>query len=256
MSLTLSALSVRIDQKTVVKSVSLTIKPGECHVLLGPNGSGKTSLAYGLAGHPQYQMSVSRSGQAKLDGLSLIDLPVEERAKAGLFMAFQHPVEVPGVTVWTFLRSAVAANSGRDRVKNLVAFRRELENLAGQVGLPASFLDRGLNEGMSGGEKKRMELLQLMTLAPKYAVLDETDSGLDIDAIKRVAEIISQVKKTHRTGILVITHYQKLARLLKPDKTHIMVAGRIVAEGGLELVDQVESAGYGPWQQHQKGSKS
>ncbi len=248
MSLNLAQLSVSVAEKPVVKSASLVIRAGECHVLLGPNGSGKTSLAYALSGHPNYQLTLGRAGKFQLDGQNMAQTPVEDRAKAGLFMAFQHPVEIPGVTVWTFLRSAVEASQGRTQTKDVVAFRRGMEALATKVGLPIEFLDRGLNEGMSGGEKKRMELLQLMALKPKYAILDETDSGLDIDAINRVAGIISWVKTSYKTGVLVITHYQKLARLLKPDKTHIMVGGRLVAEGGLELVEQVETKGYAPWQ--------
>lgn len=247
MSLKITGVSVWVKDKQVVQDISLEIKPGECHVLLGPNGSGKSSLALGLMGHPDYAIKLKSGGEVKIDNQKLLDKSVEERAKMGLFVAFQSPVEIAGVSVWSFLRAAAGLRFGQEAVADVVAFRQLLESQAARVGLPISFLDRGLNEGMSGGEKKRMELLQMMVLKPKYVILDETDSGLDIDAIKNVASIVQEVINAQKTGVLVITHYQKLAKLLKPDFVHILVDGRIQQSGKVQLIDQVEKEGYSSW---------
>ncbi len=210
---------------------------------MGPNGSGKTSLAYGLAGHPDY--TTTPQSKLTLDGHDLISLSPSQRAKAGLFLAFQYPVAIPGVSVQNFLKLAFdTLHPGDKSFPSVLAFRKHLQDQAKLLGVKPTLLSRSLNDGFSGGEKKRLELLQLLVLRPKYAILDETDSGLDIDSIKLVAHVITTLVKTHHTGIILITHYQRLLEHLKPDFIHVLLKGRVVKTGGPELVNQLEHGGY------------
>lgn len=241
MSLQLANIHVKIKDQEVVRGLDLVIKPGEIHALMGPNGSGKSSLAYSLAGHPEYQLLRKKDSQFSLDQKELWSLSADDRAKLGLFLAFQYPVEIPGVKVESFLRESY-------RLKHpeisALEFRQLLTNLAQKLQLKPDLIKRNLNEGFSGGEKKRLEILQLALLAPQYAILDETDSGLDIDAIKQVAMGVKQVVSKNKTGVLVITHYQRILDYLKPDFVHVMVMGKIVKSGGRELVAELEKNGY------------
>lgn len=240
-------LSVVVEDKQVVNQFSLELKPAECHVLMGPNGSGKSSLANALAGHPQYQVT---HGTVILGNLDLLTLSPDERALQGLMLAFQNPIEVPGLKVWQFLWQAYQQHFAQKRpnqgkkITKALEFIQYLEQLMKQVGLPPEMLKRGLNEGFSGGEKKRLELLQLLTLEPRVAILDETDSGLDLDAIKIVGKVIAQLQKKYQTACLVITHYQRLLANIKPDKLHILINGQVVRTGGAELVKEIEQSGY------------
>jgi Fe-S cluster assembly ATP-binding protein len=232
-------LHVSVDDKPILTGVSLTIKAGETHAIMGPNGSGKSTLAYSLAGHPKYTVT---GGTVTLDGADVLAMSVDERARAGLFLAMQYPVEVPGVTVSNFLRTAVTAVRGeapalRHWVKEQKAAMAALE-------MDPAFAQRNVNEGFSGGEKKRHEVLQLELLRPKIAILDETDSGLDVDALRVVSEGVNRVRATGETGTLLITHYTRILRYIQPDFVHVFVGGRIVEEGGKELADELEAHGY------------
>ncbi|MFZ5869285.1 MAG: Fe-S cluster assembly ATPase SufC [Actinomycetota bacterium] len=225
--------------KEILKGVNLTVRQGETHAIMGPNGSGKSTLAYAVAGHPKYTVT---SGAVTLDGEDVLAMAVDERARAGLFLAMQYPVEVPGVTVSNFLRTAKTAIDGqapslRHWVKDV---RTAMENLR----MDPSFAERNVNEGFSGGEKKRHEVLQLELLEPKVAILDETDSGLDIDALKIVSEGVNRVRATGEVGVLLITHYTRILRYIRPDFVHVFVDGRIVEEGGPELAERLEAEGY------------
>jgi Fe-S cluster assembly ATP-binding protein len=244
--LSIENLHVAIDGKEILKGVDLTIRQGEVHALMGPNGSGKSTLSYALMGHPNYEVS---EGSVKLDGQDLLGLEADERAKAGLFLAFQYPTSIPGVTVANFLRHAVTnvRNPGRKEGEDLISmrdFRKELRAMMDELGMDPDFARRYLNEGFSGGEKKRAEVLQLAMLRPSFAILDETDSGLDIDAVRLVSEGINQVAERNGTGVLVITHYQRILNYIKPGFVHILFGGRIVESGGPELVDVLEREGY------------
>ncbi|NCN51233.1 MAG: Fe-S cluster assembly ATPase SufC [Candidatus Pacebacteria bacterium] len=245
--LELTNLHVSIEEKEILKGISLSVKPGEIHAIMGPNGSGKSTTAATLAGHPTYSVT---SGDMLLDGESLLEKSPDERAQMGLFLAFQYPVEVPGVKVQNFLRHAHQARFA-DEPKKLFAkvidFRKHLKALAAELQINPELLTRGLNEGFSGGEKKQLEILQMAVLEPKYAILDETDSGLDIDAIKKVSAGVVKVAKKHGTGVLVITHYKRILEFLKPGFVHVMVKGKIVKNGGPELVDTLEAEGYKDW---------
>ncbi len=244
-------LQVAVADKPVVNGVSLTVKPGELHVIMGPNGSGKSSMAAALAGHPEYSV---QGGSITLDGVKLDDSSPDERANAGLFMAFQYPIEIPGVSVQNFLRHAHQARlaSQPDKtVEKSREFRAYVAQLAQQLHVSPSLLTRGLNEGFSGGEKKRLEILQMAVLEPKYAILDETDSGLDIDAVRHVAAGIEFVRKQFKTGMLVITHYRRILQYLKVDKVHVMVQGKIVESGEHALVEELEAHGYAHWIQEE-----
>jgi Fe-S cluster assembly ATP-binding protein len=246
-SLLIDNLHVSIEKKNIVKGVSLKIKPGEVHVVMGPNGSGKSTLAHTLAGHPAYNVTL---GEVELDYQNILTMSPDERSQAGLFLAFQYPVEIPGVKVQNFLRQAYQARFKDDKKKqfsSVLAFRKYLEKLAQELKVNPELLRRGLNEGFSGGEKKRLEILQMAVLEPKFAVLDETDSGLDIDAIKIVAAGIKQNIKKYQTGVLLITHYQRILDYIKPDFVHVMVGGKIVKNGNGQLVKQLEQDGYGKW---------
>lgn len=243
-SLLISNLKVSVEEKAILKGVSLEIQPGEIHAIMGPNGSGKSTLANTLAGHPLYEIT---SGSIILAGKELLKKSPDERANLGLFLAFQYPAEVAGVRVQNFLKAAYDqrfANHPEKKFSSVLEFRRYLEKLAIELGIGRELLSRGLNQGFSGGEKKRLEILQMALLEPKFAILDETDSGLDVDAIKAVAAGIKQVVEKHRTGILVITHYQRILSQLSPDIVHIMKEGAIVATGDKHLVSQVEKKGY------------
>ena len=225
--------------KEILKGVNLTINPGEVHAIMGPNGSGKSTLAYALAGHPKYEIT---SGSVTLDGTDLAELSVDERARAGLFLAMQYPVEVPGVSMSNFLRTAKTAIDGEaPKVRTWV---KEVNQAMGDLGLDSSFSARSLNEGFSGGEKKRAEIVQLQLLNPKYAILDETDSGLDIDALRVVADGVNRYTAQGDRGVLLITHYTRILNYIKPDFVHVYVDGRVVTEGGPELAAKLEETGY------------
>jgi Fe-S cluster assembly ATP-binding protein len=225
--------------KAILKGVDLTIRPGEIHAIMGPNGSGKSTLAYSLAGHPKYTIT---SGSVTLDGQELTTLSVDQRAKAGLFLAMQYPVEVPGVSVANFLRTAKTALDGE--APRLRGWVKEVNAALARLQLDAEFSGRSINEGFSGGEKKRHEIVQLELLNPKYAVLDETDSGLDIDALRIVSEGVNRYAEQGDRGVLLITHYTRILRYIDPDFVHVFVDGRIAEEGGRELADQLEESGY------------
>ncbi|GII65906.1 ABC transporter ATP-binding protein [Sphaerisporangium krabiense] len=232
-------LHVAVEDKEILRGVDLTVRSGETHALMGPNGSGKSTLAYAIAGHPKYTVT---SGTVTLDGEDVLSLGVDERARAGLFLAMQYPVEVPGVSVSNFLRSAVTAVRGE--APKLRLFTKELKEGMDALSIDSSFAQRNLNEGFSGGEKKRHEILQLELLKPKIAILDETDSGLDVDALRVVSEGVNRFRSSGETGVLLITHYTRILRYVKPDFVHVFAGGRIVEEGGPELADKLESEGY------------
>src|SRR2546423_10818293 len=235
-------LHVSVEDREILRGVDLTVRAGETHAVMGPNGSGKSTLAYAIAGHPRYTVT---QGSITFDGQDVLAMKVDERARAGLFLAMQYPVEVPGVSVTNFLRTAVTAVTGeapklRTWVKDLnVAFER--------LAIDNSFKERSVNEGLSGGEKKRLEVLQLELLKPKVAILDETDSGLDVDALKVVAAGVNRVRDSGTTGTLLITHYTRILRYIQPDYVHVFVGGRFVEEGGPELADTLEAEGYDKW---------
>ena len=232
-------IHVEVEGKEVVKGVSLQMKKGEKHALMGPNGSGKSSLANALAGHPNYSIT---SGKAFLNGQDLLQMDATHRARAGLFLAFQYPLAIPGVTVANFLRSAMKAKFGGEE-SVLRDFRRELKEKLGMLDIEEAFATRYVNDGFSGGEKKRLEILQMAMLKPLVSILDETDSGLDIDALKIVSEGIN-TSHTNENAVLLVTHYQRILNYVKPDIVHVMIDGRIVRSGGPELAHQLEDQGY------------
>ncbi|GAB2589178.1 ABC transporter ATP-binding protein [Paractinoplanes abujensis] len=235
-------VSVKLPEgelKPILAGVDLTVKSGETHAIMGPNGSGKSTLAYSIAGHPRYEIT---GGTVTLDGDNVLDMTVDERARAGLFLAMQYPVEVPGVSVANFLRTAKTAVDGE--APKLRTWAGELRTAMEKLQMDPSFAQRNVNEGFSGGEKKRHEIMQLELLKPKMAILDETDSGLDIDALRIVSEGVNRVRESGETGLLLITHYTRILRYIKPDFVHVFVAGKIVQEGGPELAEQLEAEGY------------
>lgn len=223
----------------ILKGVNLTIESGESHAIMGPNGSGKSTLSYVIAGHPSYEVT---SGSITLDGENVLEMSVDERARAGLFLAMQYPVEVPGVSTANFLRSAASAVRGE--APRLRAWIKEVREEMNLLGIDPAFNERAVNEGFSGGEKKRMEILQLSLLKPKFAILDETDSGLDIDALKVVSAGINRYQSENNGGILLITHYTRILRYVKPDVVHVFANGQVVKTGGPELADELEENGY------------
>jgi len=227
------------ERKPILAGVDLTVRAGETHAIMGPNGSGKSTLAYSLAGHPKYLVT---GGSVTLDGQDVLAMSVDERARAGLFLAMQYPVEVPGVSVANFLRTARTAIDGE--APKLRTWMGELRGAMERLQMDPAFAQRNVNEGFSGGEKKRHEIVQLELLRPRVAVLDETDSGLDIDALRVVSEGINRVRETGSTGLLLITHYTRILRYVRPDFVHVFVGGRIVEQGGPELADQLEAEGY------------
>ena len=225
--------------KPILRGVDLTVASGETHAIMGPNGSGKSTLAYSLAGHPKYQVT---SGTVTLDGEDVLAMSVDERARAGMFLAMQYPVEVPGVSVSNFLRTAKTAISGE--APALRHWIKDVRTAMDRLRMDPTFANRNVNEGFSGGEKKRHEILQMELLAPKFAILDETDSGLDVDALRVVSEGVNRVRESGEVGVLLITHYTRILRYIEPDYVHVFVDGRIAEEGGPELADRLESEGY------------
>ncbi|SER48597.1 Fe-S cluster assembly ATPase SufC [Corynebacterium cystitidis] len=223
----------------ILKGVNLTVKSGETHAIMGPNGSGKSTLAYALAGHPRYEIT---EGEVLMDGQNLLELEVDERARAGLFLAMQYPTEVPGVSSSNFMRSAVTAVRGE--APKLREWVKELNGQRDALQIDKSFGERSINEGFSGGEKKRHEVLQLGLLKPKFAVMDETDSGLDVDALRIVSDGINNYQEETNGGIVMITHYKRILNYVKPDYVHVFANGQIVKTGGAELADQLEADGY------------
>ncbi|GAA4986374.1 Fe-S cluster assembly ATPase SufC [Kineococcus glutinatus] len=227
------------SSKEILRGVDLTIRSGETHAIMGPNGSGKSTLAYSIAGHPKYTVT---GGSVTLDGADVLEMSVDERARAGLFLAMQYPVEVPGVTVSNFLRTAKTAVDGE--APKLRTWVKEVRTAMEGLRMDASFAERNVNEGFSGGEKKRHEILQLELLKPKFAILDETDSGLDVDALKVVSEGVNRVRQATDVGVLLITHYTRILRYITPDFVHVFVDGRVAEQGGPELADVLEESGY------------
>ncbi|HEX5523562.1 MAG TPA: Fe-S cluster assembly ATPase SufC [Pedococcus sp.] len=242
-TLEIRGLTVTVDTdngvKEILRGVDLTVKSGETHAIMGPNGSGKSTLAYSIAGHPKYSIT---GGTVTLDGEDVLAMKVDERARAGLFLAMQYPVEVPGVTVSNFLRTAKTAVDGE--APKLRTWIKDVKEAMGNLRMDPAFAERNVNEGFSGGEKKRHEILQMELLKPKIAILDETDSGLDVDALRIVSEGVNRAKENTEVGVLLITHYTRILRYIKPDFVHVFVDGRIVEEGGPELADRLEAEGY------------
>ena len=225
--------------KPILKGVNLTIKSGETHAIMGPNGSGKSTLAYALSGHPRYEIT---EGEVLLDGENILEMEVDERAQAGLFLAMQYPTEVPGVSSSNFMRSAVSAVRGE--APKLREWVKEVNEAREALSIDKSFGERSVNEGFSGGEKKRHEVLQLGLLKPKFAIMDETDSGLDVDALRIVSDGINRYQDETNGGIMMITHYKRILNYVNPDFVHVFAKGRIVETGGAELADTLESSGY------------
>ena len=234
-------VSVNTDQgpKQILRGVDLTISSGETHAVMGPNGSGKSTLAYSVAGHPKYEIT---DGEILLDGANVLEMSVDERARAGLFLAMQYPVEVPGVSVSNFLRTAKTAISGE--APALREWVGDLKTAMKNLRMDSDFTERNVNEGFSGGEKKRHEILQLELLKPRIAILDETDSGLDVDALKIVSEGVNRAKANTDLGVLLITHYTRILRYIRPDFVHVFVAGKVAEQGGPELAERLEAEGY------------
>lgn len=260
-TLTIKNLHVTADGKEIIKGVSLTIKSGEVHAIMGPNGSGKSTLCNALMGHPKYTIT---AGEIYIDKIRINDLGADRRAQLGLFLSPQHPAEIPGVTYTNFLRQAknairaaqnVAQNASRNAARttsqratlpplSIADFMKLFKEKMGLLKMPPDIMKRAVNEGFSGGEKKRAEILQMAVLEPKFALLDETDSGLDVDALKTVAAGVHAVAKATGCGVLIITHYQRILNYLKPDTVHILADGKIIKSGALELVEEVEASGY------------
>src|SRR5678815_5019877 len=238
--LVIQDLHVSIEDQEIIRGLSLTVPKGEVHAIMGPNGSGKSTLAKVLAGHPDY---VVTAGTVTMDGVNVLELEVDQRARSGLFMAFQYPSEIPGATIANFLRAAVQARLPEGEELEATDYYARLYKEMDSLEMDRSFTSRSVNEGFSGGEKKRIEILQMAMLDPKYAVLDETDSGLDIDALKVVAHGVNSVRGP-KLGVLLITHYQRLLNYIIPDHVHVMVKGRIELSGGKDLALQLEEKGY------------
>lgn len=238
--LVIKNLRAKIEDKEILKGLNLEIKGGEVHAIMGPNGTGKSTLASTLMGHPKYEVT---EGSVTLNGDDVLEMAVDERARAGLFLAMQYPSEISGVTNTDFLRSAINARRGEGNEISLMKFIRELDKKMATLEMDEAFAHRYLNEGFSGGEKKRNEILQMMMLEPSLCILDEIDSGLDIDALKVVANGVNEMRSAER-GFLIITHYQRLLNYIKPDFVHVMMQGRIVKSGGPELAERLEAEGY------------
>jgi len=236
----ISGLKAQIEGKEILKGIDLKIQGGEIHAIMGPNGTGKSTLASALMGHPKYEVT---DGEVTLNGEDVLEMAVDERARAGLFLAMQYPSEITGVTNADFLRSAINARRGEGNEISLIKFVRLMEGKMKTLEMNPEFMHRYLNEGFSGGEKKRNEILQMMMLEPNLVILDEIDSGLDIDALKIVAEGVNAMRAEDR-GFLIITHYQRLLNYVKPDFVHVMMQGRIVKSGGPELAERLEAEGY------------
>ncbi|HAE90177.1 MAG TPA: Fe-S cluster assembly ATPase SufC [Idiomarina sp.] len=252
--LTIKDLHARVEEKTIIKGLNLEIKPGEVHAIMGPNGAGKSTLGYVLSGRDGYEVE---QGEVNFNGANLLDMEVEERAQAGLFLAFQYPVEIPGVSNMEFMKESVNAMRkarGEDELSS-AEFLKKAKEACKQVNLPLDFLKRGVNEGFSGGEKKRNEIMQLIMLEPKLAILDESDSGLDVDALQVVANGVNSQRDGERSFI-VVTHYQRLLDFIEPDYVHILAQGKIVKSGGPELAKEVEASGYAWLGQADEGEKA
>ncbi|HHN4786871.1 TPA: Fe-S cluster assembly ATPase SufC [Staphylococcus aureus] len=248
-TLEIKDLHVSIEDKEILKGVNLTINTDEIHAIMGPNGTGKSTLSSAIMGHPSYEVT---KGEVLLDGVNILELEVDERAKAGLFLAMQYPSEITGVTNADFMRSAINAKREEGQEINLMQFIKKLDKNMDFLDIDKDMAQRYLNEGFSGGEKKRNEILQLMMLEPKFAILDEIDSGLDIDALKVVSKGINQMRGEN-FGALMITHYQRLLNYITPDKVHVMYAGKVVKSGGPELAKRLEEEGY-QWVKEEFGS--
>ena len=239
-------LHVNVEEKEIVKGINIKIKKGEIHAIMGPNGAGKSTLSYAVMGHPKYKIT---KGQIILEGKDITSLPPDERARKGLFLAFQYPVSIPGLNLANFLKYAYNASKRRDitnkgeEIISSLQFQKILKDKMKLLGIKQSFVERNLNEGFSGGEKKKAEILQLAILEPKFAFLDETDSGLDIDALRTVASSINKLS-SEKIGMIIITHYQRILRHIKPDYVHIMIDGRIVKTGDARLAEELEEKGY------------
>ncbi len=238
--LNINNLKVSIEDKQVLQGIDLSVKKGEVHAIMGPNGSGKSTLAYSLMGHPSYELD---SGDIELDSESIVDLEPHEKAQKGLFLAFQYPMEIPGLQMESFLRSAVSSIKGSEETKDVFDFHRKVLKEMRYLGIDESFADRYVNDGFSGGEKKRAEVLQMLLLQPKLAVMDETDSGLDIDAIKVVAKGVNRLKEKGMS-ILIITHYQRILDYIHPDRVSVLSGGKILKTAGPELAKELEKTGY------------
>lgn len=246
--LNLQNITVTIDNKTVVDGVNLKIKPGEVHAIMGPNGSGKSSLAKSIFSHHDYLFK----GKVVLNSRDITSFEVDSKARAGLFLAFQHPISVPGVSVANFLRIASESKSVNKKTKgtrgaefkSVAKFMQKLKKKAKKLGIKDELISRGLNEGFSGGERKKLEMLQLLVLEPKYAIIDEIDTGLDVDALKLVAKGIGSAIGKNKTGVLIITHYQRILEYVKPDFVHVMIKGKIVESGDFRLATKIEKGGY------------
>lgn len=234
-------VQIEAEQGTrqILKGVDLTIDSGSIHAVMGPNGSGKSTLAYTIAGHPRYEVT---AGEILLDGEDVLAMSVDERARAGLFLAMQYPVEIPGITVSNFLRTAKTAVDGE--APAIRSWTSDVKAAMAQLRMDSAFASRNVNEGFSGGEKKRHEILQMELLRPKFAVLDETDSGLDVDALRIVSEGVNRIHANTGLGILLITHYTRILKYIKPDVVHVFVDGKVAEEGGAELADRLEAEGY------------
>ncbi len=233
------SVNTETGPKEILRGVDLTIRSGETHAIMGPNGSGKSTLAYSIVGHPKYEIT---DGEILLDGENVLEMSPDERARAGLFLAMQYPVEIPGISVGNFLRTAKTAISGE--APALRPWIKEVKEAMTSLRMDAAFTERSVNEGFSGGEKKRHEILQMELLKPKFAVLDETDSGLDVDALKIVSEGVNRAQSAQNMGVLLITHYTRILKYIKPDFVHVFVAGKVAEEGGPELADRLEAEGY------------
>ena len=234
-----ASVETKEGRKQILNGVNLTIEYGQTHAIMGPNGSGKSTLAYTLAGHPKYQVD---GGQVLIDGENLLEMTADERAKAGLFLAMQYPVEVPGVSMTNFLRTAVTAVQGE--APSIRTWTKELSEAMKRLRMDPKFAQRSVNDGFSGGEKKRAEVLQLELLKPKFAILDETDSGLDVDALRIVSEGVNRAKENTGLGIMMVTHYTRILKYIKPDVVHVFAHGQVVETGGPDLADRLEEEGY------------
>ena len=254
--LKITDLKVEVESKIILDGVSLEVSAGEVVVVMGPNGSGKSTLAYAVAGHPKYIITNSKlritnkknenRGVIELDGVNVTDMKPNERANAGLFLANQYPMAVPGLTVNSFLWQIYKKRitNSKLRITNLIEFRKWISNKAKELGLKPELLKRGLNDGFSGGEKKKLEILQMLVCSPKYVILDEIDSGLDVDALKIVAQTVAKVVREQNMGILIITHYNRILKYIKPDKVVVLTKGKVIQTGSAELVEVIESRGY------------